>query len=112
MAKQIEYNDPPVDMLALGKRMLVGAWIGFILIALFLLSVRNPDPAWGEQWWVRPLAVVTFAGAMGGLCNYFILYYARILNINRSFAILFSLLVYIIGYYLGSVLGLVGTLWH
>ncbi|MFZ6009251.1 MAG: hypothetical protein ACOYXT_02790, partial [Bacteroidota bacterium] len=65
-------TSPPSET-SLAKRMIVGAGIGLTLITLFLLSADEPDPAWGKLWMIRPLIVVPFAGAMGGLCQHFIL---------------------------------------
>ncbi|GAB3961474.1 hypothetical protein GCM10028805_60490 [Spirosoma harenae] len=92
--------------------MLVGAGIAFLLISLFLIGVRNPKPEWGTLWMIRPLIVVAFAGAMGGLCNYFILNYSDRIGVNRLLATIVSALVFIVGLWLGFVLGLNGTLWN
>ncbi|MBC5772882.1 potassium transporter KefB [Pontibacter sp. KCTC 32443] len=112
MIQRIEFKNHPIHLFTLGKRMLVGAWIGLLLICVFLIFVNEPNPEWGKLWWVRPLVIVPMAGAAGGFCNYFILYFASKIGVNKSFAILLSLLVFIIGFYLGFVLGLAGTMWH
>lgn len=91
--------------------MLVGAVIGLALISFFLLSVSNPDPAWGKFWMVRPLIVVSFAGAMGGLCNHFIFQFHTLAGINKTTAWIISILIFLVGLWLGAVLGLDGTLW-
>jgi hypothetical protein len=96
---------------SLVKRMLVGAGIGLFLISLFLLSVREPDPEWGKLWMIRPLIIVSIAGAMGGLCNYLIVHYHNHAGVNKPLAMLISVIVFIVGLWLGAVLGLNGTLW-
>lgn len=93
-------------------RMLVGAGIGLLLISLFLFSVDEPDPAWGKLWMVRPLIIVPLAGAMGGLCNYFILHFHNQAGVNKTIAIILSVIVFIVGLWLGTILGLDGTLWN
>lgn len=95
----------------LGKRMLVGAGIGLLLISLFLSGVKNPSPKWGEFWMVRPFIIVPFAGAMGGLCNYLLVHFHKRIGVNKTMAVLTSVMVFIIGLWLGFVLGLDGTLW-
>jgi hypothetical protein len=51
--------------------MLQGAGIALILISIFLFSVRDPNPEWGKFWMIRPLIIVSVAGAMGGIFYYF-----------------------------------------
>lgn len=94
------------------KRMLVGAGIGLILISLFLLSADEPNPEWGKLWMIRPLIIVPLAGAMGGLCNYFIVHFHNQVGVNKTIAMVVSVIVFIIGLWLGIVLGLDGTMWN
>jgi hypothetical protein len=101
-----------VQELSLGKRMLIGGGIGLLLISFFLVTAGEPNPEWEKFWRIRPLVVVTFAGAMGGLCNYFIVRICAQLGITKIVAIILSLIVFIIGLWLGTVLGLDGTYWN
>ena len=94
------------------KQMLVGAGIGLLLISLFLLSVDEPNPEWGKLWMLKPLIIVPLAGAMGGLCNYFIVHFHRQVGVIKTIAMILSVIVFIIGLWLGAVLGLNGTLWN
>lgn len=96
----------------LGKRMLLGAGIAFILILVFLLPIRDPKPEWGRLWMMRPLIIVPLAGAAGGAFYYFMEYLSYMGGWRKVLATVVSLLVYIIGLWLGTVLGLAGTLWH
>jgi len=97
--------------ISLVKRMLVGAGIGLLLISLFLLSAGEPNPEWGKLWMIRPLIIVPLAGAMGGLCNYFIVHINYQVGVNKTIAMILSVIVFIIGLWLGIVLGLDGTMW-
>lgn len=92
-------------------RMLIGAGIGLALISLFLFGNNYVDPSWGKYWMIRPLIVVPFAGAMGGLCNYFIVGKHSQWGLNKTVAIILSVLIVVIGLWMGFVLGLDGTLW-
>lgn len=92
-------------------RMLVGAAIGLLLISLFLISAGDANPAWPRFWMIRPLIIVPLAGAMGGLCNYYIVHYFNKAGLNRTIAIILSVIVFVIGLWLGTVLGLDGTYW-
>ena len=96
---------------AASRRTLTGAAFALALIALFLAGVQHPDPAWGKLWLLRPLLVVTMAGALGGLINYLLLHFHQKLGIHKAVAIVLSALIYLVGLWLGSVLGLAGTLW-
>jgi hypothetical protein len=91
--------------------MLIGAGIGLLLISVFIFPEDDPRPEWGKFWMIRPLIVVPFAGALGGLCNYFILQYRSLVGINKAVAIIISAIVFFIGIWMGIVLGLDGTLW-
>lgn len=93
------------------KRMVVGAGIGLLLISLFLISAGQPDPEWGNLWRIKPLIIVPLAGAMGGLCNYFIVHFHHLAGVNKTIALILSVIVFVIGLWLGVVLGLDGTYW-
>lgn len=92
--------------------VLLGAAFALILISVFLFSDPTPDPAWGKYYMIRPLVVVTFAGACGGA------FYAFMSTIEkRGFwqklvAAIICIIVYVVGIWFGSVLGLNGTYWN
>jgi hypothetical protein len=52
------------------KRMLLGAVIGFILIAAFLLSAGEGKLEWGNYWLIKPILMVPFADSIGGAFSY------------------------------------------
>lgn len=91
--------------------MLIGAAIGFIFISFFVFGVDQVNPAWGEYWRIRPLIVTPLAGAMGGLCTYFIMHFHKLAGVNKIVAIILSVFVFVISLWLGIVLGLDGTMW-
>ncbi|HEY5822775.1 MAG TPA: potassium transporter KefB [Cyclobacteriaceae bacterium] len=101
-----------IDQGSIAKRMLVGAAIGLALISFFLISLDEPHPEWGKFWMIRPLIIVPFAGAMGGLCNYFIVTFGHLVGLNKPMAIIISLFVCLVGLWIGVVLGLNGTMWN
>jgi hypothetical protein len=90
--------------------MLVGAVIGFLAISLFVFP-GEPNPEWGKFWIIRPLIVVPFAGAMGGLCNYIIMNNRERFGVSKIVAIVLSVIVAFVGLWMGIVLGLDGTMW-
>ncbi|MEJ2583894.1 MAG: hypothetical protein P8Z38_02260 [Robiginitalea sp.] len=95
----------------LSKRIILGAGIGFLLISLFLILADGSQPEWGNFWMVRPLLVVPFAGAMGGVFYTFMDPWRRKGGIYSVMANLISVLVFLFGLWIGSVLGLDGTYW-
>ena len=97
---------------SLSKRMLIGAAIGLAVISFFVLSANGGNPEWGRFWMIRPLLLVPFAGAMGGLVSYFMGQLADINGWNKVLVTIFSAIVFIIGLWMGIVLGLDGTMWH
>lgn len=97
---------------SLAVRMLIGAAIGLLLICFFLIKAGNPDPMWPKLWIIRPLIIVPLAGAMGGLCNYYIVNYHGMIGLNKTIAVILSGIIFIIGLWLGIVLGLDGTYWN
>ena len=100
-----------IDRAALAKRMIIGGLFALILMIIFLWGVDHPRPEWGKFWKVRPFLVITFAGATGGACNYFI---SRLLNksvAQKIIAAILSFIVFVFGMWMGTVLGLAGTLW-
>lgn len=93
------------------KPMLIGGGIALILITLFLLPFDYAKPEWGKLWFIRPLIVVPLAGATGGFCYYFLNQLSAKGTLNKAVAIILSIIIYIIGLWMGTVLGLDGTLW-
>ena len=102
-----ESTTKSIQAAPLVKRMLIGAAIALVLIALFVLPVEG-KPEWGDFWKVRPLIVVPFAGAAGGACSYFL---GHLFGQRKVWVIIVSVIIYIIGLWMGTVLGLDGTLW-
>jgi hypothetical protein len=93
-------------------RMLIGTAIALMLIIFFLAGVDNPDPAWGTNWKLKPMLIVPYAGAMGGAFTYFMDPMRFHGNIARIIAALACLVGFIIALWMGSILGLNGTLWN
>ncbi|RNI23553.1 potassium transporter KefB [Rufibacter latericius] len=99
------------DLSSFVKPMVVGAVIAFAVISLFVFGVDHPNPAWGKFWMIRPLIITPLAGAMGG-AFYSHLNQLSSRGFNKTVAILLGMVVYIIGLWLGIVLGLAGTMWN
>jgi hypothetical protein len=94
------------------KPMLIGAGIALALISWFLFPIDYAKPEWEKYWFIRPLIIVPLAGAAGGLCYAVLDHLSSKGSINKVVAIVLGLIIYIIGLWLGTVLGLDGTLWN
>lgn len=96
---------------SLVKPMLAGTCIALFAISFFVFGVDAPRPEWGKFWMVRPLIVTPLAGAAGGAFYAFMKYLSN-RGFNRTLAVILSIVVYLVGLWLGFVLGLDGTLWN
>lgn len=106
----INSTTQPIHSSPLGKRMLIGAGIALVLILIFIAPV-NPNPEWPKLWFLRPLILVPFAGAVGGLFYHLMDVLRKQGTWQKVLANVLSVIVYIIGLWMGTVLGLVGTMW-
>lgn len=111
MTQQKEQTTQTDHRLSLTKPILVGAGIALLVISFFVFGVDNANPEWGKFWMIRPLIITPLAGAMGG-AFYSFMDYQSSRGFNRTIAIFLSLVVYFIGLWLGTVLGLAGTMWN
>lgn len=111
MTQQNHSATKSIHPVPLSKRMLLGAAIALTLITILLAGVNAPNPEWGKFWMIRPLVIVTLAGAMGGLFFYFMDHLRYQGGWKKAVAIILSLLVYLFGLWIGTILGLSGTLW-
>ena len=97
---------------SLVRNMLTGATIGLLLIGFFLYKADTPDPEWPRFWIIRPLLLVPLAGAMGGLFYTFMEPWRKKNGWTKAAAYLLCLIVFLIGLFMGTVLGLDGTYWN
>lgn len=111
MVQQNELQNQPIYSVLLVKPMLVGAGIALLVISFFVFGVDAPHPEWGKFWIIRPLIITPFTGAMGG-AFYGFMDYQSSRGFNRTLAILLRIVVYFVGLWLGTVLGLAGTMWN
>jgi hypothetical protein len=113
MTQGNELQNQPIHAASVGKRMLQGAGIAFILIIVFLLNAGEPDPDWDwpKLWMIKPLIIVPAAGALGGVFYYNMDHLRDQGGWRKTLANILSLLVYLIVLWLGTVLGLDGTWW-
>jgi hypothetical protein len=94
---------------ALIRHLSVGGVTALLLVLLFLAGAGESDLNWASLWWIRPIVIVTLAGAMGGSWFYFMCHH---MISNKLPRIIVGALGYIILIWMGTVLGFVGTLWN
>lgn len=97
---------------SLVRNMLTGATIGLMLIGFLLYKAEDPDPEWPRFWVIRPLLLVPFAGAMGGLFYTFMEPWRNKNGWIKAAAYLLCLIVFLMGLFMGTVLGLDGRYWN
>jgi hypothetical protein len=112
MTEKTNLTFKSIDPMALLKPTLIGAGIAFLAISFFVFGVDEPNPNWGKFWMIRPLVVTPLAGATGGAFFYFMNLLRRQYGWNKILINFICLLVFIVGLWLGIVLGLDGTMWH
>ena len=111
MSEQNSIKTGPIHSAILSRRMIYGGAIALVLIIIFLVGVDDPNPEWPKLWMVKPLIIVPLAGAMGGVFYYFMDHLRYVGGWKRPLGILLGLVGYLVALWLGTVLGLNGTLW-
>ena len=102
----------PINLSTLIKFAIAGAVIALILISLLIFSVNTPKPEWGQHWYIRPLIVTPFITSIGGIALYLFNlkdFKSKILNL---ILLIMSILIFFFFLWIGTILGLDGTLWN
>lgn len=100
-----------VDIKAILKRMLIGGIIGFLFISIFVFGVDNPNPEWPENWRIRPLVITPIVAAFGGIAFYLVPFLRPQNEVLRVLLYFFSFFAFLVALWMGTILGLVGTMW-
>ena len=109
-------TNPPhlsgTDQTSLLTKMFVGAAIGLAIISFFVFNAEAPKPEWGSLWRVKPLLVTPLAGAACGFFLFAMEYIGARRGWRKSVIYGISLPVFVIGLWIGIILGLDGTMWN
>lgn len=97
---------------SLVRRVLFGLALGLAVISFFVFGVDYPNPEWGQYWRVRPLIATPMAGAAAGLFYHFMEPVRQMGGWKKVLAIVLCVIVYVVGLWMGIVLGLHGTMWN
>ena len=111
MAQQNGSKHQPMQRASIITPIVAGALFALLVISFFVFGVDSPPQEWGKYWQIRPLIITPLAGAAGG-AFYAFMDYQSSRGFNRTLAVIIGLVVYFIGLWLGTVLGLDGTMWN
>jgi len=92
-------------------RMVTGGIIGLAVISLFIFPISDPDPAWGEHWRIRPLIITPLVSAFGFLSFFLKDYIQPRSDAGKIVVFLISAMAFAVALWMGTILGLNGTLW-
>lgn len=93
-------------------RMLIGAAIGLAIISLFIFTIEDPNPEWGKYWRIKPIIITPLVAAFGFLSFYLKVYINPKSDAGKIVVFFMSVIAFIVALWLGTVLGLNGTLWN
>lgn len=110
MTQKNKFIIRPIHPALLVTSILIGAAIALLLITVFVLPIEG-NSEWGKHWKIRPLVIVPIAGAVGGGVFYLLRHLTYQGGWRKMLITALGTFVYIIGLWLGTVLGLDGTLW-
>lgn len=91
---------------------IAGAVLALVLISILVFTVPNPNLAWGNFWFIKPLVITPFITSIGGVCFYFINTKKTNSKFLNLLLFLSSALILLFFIWIGTVLGLDGTLWN
>jgi hypothetical protein len=111
MTNQNNLTERTIDKALLTKYILFGALVGLAIISTFVFGVNNPNPEWGSYWRIRPLIITPVSGAAAGAVFYFADYIGAQRGWPKAVTVALSVVISVIGLWMGTVLGLAGTMW-
>lgn len=111
MVVRNDFTTRPINWETIFKRLIIGAGIGFFVIAWFVFSVDEPHPDWPSNWRIRPLIITPIAAAFGAAFSYVTDDLRREGGWKSFAAIVLSLFVFLVALWMGTILGLDGTMW-
>ncbi len=112
MTEQINNTEKSALSRALLKATIAGAAVALFAISIFVFGVDEPNPEWGSNWRIKPLILTPLIGAFGG-AGCFLMYYLSIRGwLNKSLAVILSIIGFTFSLWIGLVLGLNGIMWN
>lgn len=90
----------------------IGGLIGLGIISMFVFGIDREDPAWGDNWRIRPLIVTPLVAALGGSAFYLVQFLKPKSLLIKIGLYAFSGFAFVVALWVGIILGLDGTLWN
>jgi ABC-type dipeptide/oligopeptide/nickel transport system permease subunit len=103
---------PEIFSKVLAIRMLIGTAMGLALISFLVFSVPNPPAEWGAMWRVRPLIVTPLIGSLCGAGYHVVRCWFYQPGWQNTVGIILGVVGSIIGFWMGTIAGLHGTMWN
>ena len=94
------------------KFIIIGGFIGLMLTMLFIRTAEAGNPAWPKGWVIRPLIILPLASAVGSAFAYYLMQLTTHGGWRRVLAVVLSLVIYLVGLWMGFIIGFNGTLWN
>jgi len=94
------------------NRMLIGAAIGLAIISLLVFPIKDPNPEWGSFWRLKPLILTPIVSGFGFLSYYLKEYINPKSDAGKIIVFLLSTFAFVVSLWIGTILGLNGTLWN
>ena len=90
---------------------LIGIFIGLSITLLFVFGATGEQPQWGPHWWIRPIVIIPLAGWCSGFVFQLLYQKSKSSGKYQVIAVVLGVLLWLIGLWMGMVLGLDGTYW-
>ncbi len=94
------------------KFIIIGGFIGLMLAMLFIRTAEAGNPVWPKGWVIRPLIILPLASAAGSAFANYLMQLTIHGGWRRVLAVILSLIIYLVGLWMGFILGFDGTLWN
>lgn len=94
-------------------KMAAAGWAaGLCLISLFVFGLNDPDPQWGSYWRIRPLLLTPLIAGTGAFLAYRIFSMGAGSPLRKVIFAVLAVCVFLVCLWIGTILGLSGTLWN
>jgi ABC-type transport system involved in cytochrome c biogenesis permease subunit len=94
------------------KHLLIGAGTALLIVGFFVIAAGKGNPDWGDYWRIKPLLLSPILGGITSLCYNAAAPLRQIKGWPGKLFLGLSILGFMIGQWIGLVLGLAGTMWN
>ncbi|MDA3614427.1 LrgB family protein [Polluticaenibacter yanchengensis] len=105
-------NFRQISAATIAKTMLTGLVTGLVIISLFVFTVNNPKPEWGNNWRMQPLLLTPLVVAFGSLVFFANRIFQPQNKTVKTLLLIGSIIAFVFSIWIGIIIGLNGTLWN